>query len=241
MTPEIKNHVTAVFWIIVAVIIGLLIYLLDQTRQYFIAYLGFILALFVFFVVDYFRRPNFIICLGAINESPDGNFRFVHVNAINLDWPKWFFLFRRDAALNTTAEIIFKGKNSNKPFFSIPGRWSSNPEPIKIDSVIGKAIFDVEKARMGGLINISPSENSRMLREGKLGIAIKFEGENACYGFSDISYRHDFKVPAWKLERGVYDIEIIIRSGRFSSSRSFVLENLGKELAKLILKEPEVC
>lgn len=77
--------------------------------------------------------------------------------------------------------------------------------------------------------------------DGKTKLQVKFEGENACYGFSDISYRHDFKVPAWKLERGVYDVEIVIRSGRFYSSRSFVLENLGKELSDLILKEPGVC
>lgn len=240
LTPEIKNHIIAAFWVIFAFVIGGIIYYFDKQKLYFTVYLGFLAALLVFSIVDYFRRPHFVICVGAINEHPEGQYRFVHVNVINLDWPTWFFLFRKDVAVNSTAEIIFREKDSKEILFSVPGRWSSNPEPIKIQGE-NTLLFDEEKARSGGIITISPSKNTSELREGKLGISIKYEGENEAFGFSDLSYTQRFKYQKWKLSRGVYDVTVRINNGRFSTSKNFVLENLGKHLDNFTLKAPNLA
>lgn len=239
MSKDKKNQIIAIFWTALLIIPLVILWNFHpkiEVNPFFLAYLSFLVALIIFFIVDLFKRPNFVISLGAINESVDGSYRFLHVNIINLDWPFWF-IFRKDNAVNTTAEIIFKEKDFNKPIFAVQGRWSSNPEPIKRDSTNTFLLFDEDKARVGGLITISPSPNTKELHEGKLGIAVKFDGENECYGFSDKSYSStNLREGSWKLQRGVYDVDVVVRSGRFSKKESFILENLGKNLQKFSLK-----
>lgn len=259
MNVNIKNHLHALFWTLIILVLGIFSFNdfgLEKVkgvtesiggRPVFIFYLGSIFALLVFVIEDLFRRPNFQLSIGAINERPDGAWRFLHVNVINLDWSKWFFLFRRKTANNTSAEIIFKEKDNGKIIFSMAGRWSTNLEPITwhVDSS-GKlqGIYDPVLARSGTLVNISPSLNSSDLREGKLVIAFKSKDENECYGFNNDSYggnwTHDerpFRIVTQKLDRGIYDIEVIVRSGRTQARKKIILENLGNTLDKMILKE----
>jgi len=241
MDKDKKNQLTAVFWSIILISPLIILWNIHpkiEINPFLLAYLSFLVALLIFFIVDLFKRPNFVITLGAINESEEGSYRFLHVNIINLDWPFWFFLFRKGNAVNTTAEIVFKEKDFNKTILSVQGRWSSNPEPIIRDSTNKYLLFDEDKARQGGLITISPSRHTKELREGKLGIAVKVANENLCYGFSDNSYNSP-NFPgkdSWKLQRGIYDIDVIVRSGRFSKKENFVLENLGSSLQDFILR-----
>lgn len=260
MKENTKNHIRAISWVLILVLLGVFSFtdfgigiiksLLGgiEGRAVFLFYLGSIFALLVFAIEDFFRKPNFILNVGSINESPGGEWRFLHVNVVNLDWPKWFFLFRRNLASNTSAEIIYKEKDTNKKIFSMAGRWSTNLEPItpQLDSSTTPprflAIFNQELARYGTVANISPSDDINDLREGKLVVAFKSKDENECYGFNNDNYipnwDHDrqFRTISHKLERGVYDVEIIIRSGRTVAKKQFILENLGDRLDSMILK-----
>lgn len=249
MNYRIKNHLKALLYLGFGILLGVFFFYTKwniDLNGLFLAYLGFVLALVTFAVVDFFRKPNFIICKGTINDHPDGVWRFVHVNVVNLDWPSWFFLFRRDIAKNTTAEIIFRDKGSRNQLFSIPGRWSYNLEPLEEQG--GGTKFDLEKARVGGLINISPSIDTNDLREGQLGIGIKYQDDNDCYGFSDESYKfavdqqaNNFRKPEWRLRRGEYIFEVIVKSSRFATKKSFLIENLGKDLSDFQIKELKEC
>lgn len=249
---SIKSHVVALWWCLFVIILGYLVYNstipLPEANQYFYVYIGFILALLIFFVVDYFRKPNFYICIGAINEQPEGKWRFLHVSVYNLDWPRWFFLFRRDIAYNTAAEISFVEKDTNNNAFTIKGRWSTNLEPItpiiitKDGEPKMQLIFDRDKADRGRSTNISPSKNINDLREGKLVIGIKHKEDNYAYGFNDESYQHSendkpFTNKIWKIERGEYDVKIIVRSSRYSYTKIFTLKNLGGDLKDFHLED----
>lgn len=260
MQHVLKNHLQAFFWVLIFFLSALIVFWIDLSlpnKPWFLAYLGFILALAVFAAVDFFRKPNFIISLGAINDKPDGSWRLLHVNVVNLDWPRWFFLFRRDLARNTSAEIVFKEKDSNKTIFSMSGRWSNNLEPI-VTQLNSRAddnqkfsalyFYNEELARRGSMMDLSSSSGPKDLREGKLVVAFKSKDESSCYGFNNYSYNpaeweHDrqFRTLSQKLERGVYDVEVIIRSGRVISRKVFALENLGDTLNAFQLKTSSNC
>ena len=263
MNENIKNHVKAFFWTLIIIGVGIFAFkdlgfekVRDLTQSLgdkpvFLFYLGSIFALLVFVIEDLFRKPNFKINIGTINETSSGDWRFLHINVINLDWPKWFFLFRRSAAKNTSAMIIFKEKNVDNLIFSMIGRWSTNLEPLAIHyestSKETRQIFytyNEEMARKNRLADISPSTNINDLREGKLVVAFKSKDENECYGFNDDSYHpskweHDrqFRTLDQKLGRGEFDVEVIVRSGRTVARKNFIIENLGNSIDKMILRE----
>ena len=263
MSENIKNHIKAFLWTIVIVGIGIfafkdfgIVEVSDLIKSLgdkpvFLFYLGSLFALLIFVIEDLFRRPNFKINIGTINETPNGDWRFLHINVINLDWPRWFFLFRRNLARNTNATVIFKEKNVDNLIFSMVGRWSTNLEPFTIhyDSASKEQrqifyTYNEEMARRNRLADISPSNNVNDLREGKLVIAFKSKDENECYGFNDDSYNpskweHDrqFRTLDQKLGRGEFDVEVMVRSGRTITQASFIIENLGNSIDKMILKE----
>jgi hypothetical protein len=263
MSENIKNHLKAFFCTLVIIGVGFFAFYdfgIEEVRNFvkslgdkpvFLFYLGSIFALLVFVIEDLFRKPNFKISIGTINETPNGDWRFLHVNVINLDWPQWFFLFRRNIAKNTSATIIFKEKNVNNLIFSMIGRWSTNLEPLTIhyDSASKETrqifyTYNEEMARRNRLADISPSNSINDLREGELVIAFKSKDENECYGFNDDSYNpskweHDrqFRTIDQKLGRGEFDVEIVIRSGRTFARKNFMIKNFGNSIDKMILKE----
>lgn len=251
MSRNAWNNILALWWLAVIVLLGIFVYdgfgwsigkwVINSVGQkpVFIFYIASVFALLVFWIERVFCRPSLGITIGAINESPDGSLRFLHVNIVNLDWPRWFFMFRRSTAENTKAEIVFKERDFRKIIFSIEGRWSTNLEPLRQDlDEVGfpRRIYDLELARIGGLADISPSRSSQDLREGKLVVAVKLKDDNECYGFNNESYAEGIKRESAELQRGMYDIEVIIRSGGVVVRREFILENLGNDLKSMTLK-----
>lgn len=224
------------FWIILAILIGYFAYAnSSKPVDYFSVYIGFLLSFLGIYVSGYFTRPNIKICLGSEDDAPNGSLRFVHVNVLNLDNPKWFFIFRRKPAEYCKARLTFKKIDSNNAELIILGRWSSKGEPITPDGKV-----DFSKFPEGTSITITPSRSLEDLTEGKLGLAVKFNNENECYGFNDWSYAYNFKHPQFKLNRGKYRITVEILIGTYIFQRTFMLDNSSVDIDKFKLSSFEL-
>jgi hypothetical protein len=107
----------------------------------------------------------------------------------------------------------------------VMGRWSSSPEllqKIAIQTpkeVIVIDIPDLTKLPYGRRLDLIPG------RKEPICIAVKFDGEEECYIFSNESYlvapspHTRWRYPPWKLGKGIYYIVITIVSGNIQKKK----------------------
>lgn len=219
------NNLKYLFWIALTIIVGFLAYRAStKPIDYFSVYVGFLLSFLGIYFNDYFTKPNIKICLGSEDQASDGSLKFVHINVINLDNPSWFFIFRRRTAEYCKVRLTILSTDGDT-LCNFSGRWSSKGEPITPDKKV-----DISRFPEGMITSISPSKDVGELQEGKMGVAVKFNNENPCYGFNDWSYAYNFKHPQFVLQRGKYKVRVEVAVSSQRIYREFLLNNQSSDI-----------
>jgi hypothetical protein len=104
----------------------------------------------------------------------------------------------------------------------MPVRWSESPEPVlPWFELNGERIQIIDQARIRLVERVDiPADEVRSLE-----IAVRFDSENDCYGWTNESYFHEFKHPNWKLLMGRYLIRIVIKYSGDETHKIFRLIN----------------
>ncbi len=131
----------------------------------------------------------------------------------------------RSPAFRCKATISFYHLNG-QPVFStnkMRGRWINTPQPYINQYVDNKLVQipDPNPFVLSRDIDIPAS------REEGLDIAAKFDNENDCFGWTQESYVHMWRHPAWKLPQDRYIVKIEVESLGYYHCTVFRLDNSG--------------
>ncbi len=184
------------------------------------------------------EKPRLHIRLNDNYWVDDGGMRLVHLYVSNPSvHPLVGKLTYRQTAQKTLLQLEYSDYDGIKPKFSFEGRWSSNPAPRQFRLVNGERheIFDpwlVQRGRFLDIVSDSKPE--------PVAIAVKFEGEEDCYGFTNESYEpNHLRDAKRKLPKGKYIVTATAISGEVSSEPvQFLLHNDGTSHSDLWLDIP---
>ena len=103
-------------------------------------------------------------------------------------------------------------------------RWVSSPKPVpnQIVGLDGKVLFlirDFTRSVADSRVDVYPGE------EELLDVAVRFDGETDCYGWSNESYLYNWRSPNWKLPRGRYLVKVVVTSSGQKCTDAFRLIN----------------
>jgi hypothetical protein len=148
---------------------------------------------------------------------------FYHLTIRNL--PAWWPFPGRRPAWSCKASIeAFNPDGSPAVSDPVPGRWTSQPEPL-LPVIRGDApanLLDPARLMQARKVDIHNHEDQR------LSVALKFEGEPACHLFSNESYRFPkWQNPEWCLGPGTYRLRVSVFYETGCAHADFELANLG--------------
>lgn len=109
----------------------------------------------------------------------------------------------------------------------IEARWPASPQPLQ-DIAIGGGIativdqFSLFRGRYHD-VHFHEAQSNRAL----LDAVLKEEGDNDCWVFSNESYVHDWKNPAWRLPKGEYVLRFTVYYEAGTAVADFLLNNAG--------------
>jgi hypothetical protein len=105
----------------------------------------------------------------------------------------------------------------------MPGRWSGWPEPLAFVGRIGEQAIEL----------VNPYFMSPQFRRidiysgapGSLDIAVRFDDDSECYGWTTENYNKRWKNPDWKLSAGRYLVRVNVSADAAQASAGFLLVN----------------
>jgi hypothetical protein len=184
-----------------------------------------LLAVATPYVLGWARRPSLEIQIGPKNEGERewGRFAFVHVNVVNKPLGSLFGLVeRREVASNCRVQMVFEGDNFK--LGPIEGRWSTTPEPIRVDA--GGGFVDPSLIPIGHRWTLAPDEGGA-----DLAVAVKTQGQQECFAFNGWSYLHPrWCNQEWRIPRGTYRVRVTASSAGASVERTLTLVNESESL-----------
>lgn len=189
--------------------------------------LGVLASAIAWLIGEYAARP-------LLNIVPDQNHsrgqspgnpphEFFHVRARNVpaSWP----LPGRSPAWACTASIeVFRDDGTRVATGDVHARWTSQPEPL---------LPVVAQGQTGNVLDPARLMQARRMdvhghHEEPISIAVKFEGEPACYIFTNESYVFPkWQNPTWRLPLGRYRVRVTVYYERGRAQRDFELRNDG--------------
>jgi len=103
-------------------------------------------------------------------------------------------------------------------------RFARSLQPIPMEIVLGEVrgfVVDPMRLSVDSRIDVYPGEST------PIDIAVKFDSEDECYGWSNLSYFSDppWRHPDWKLPKGRYLITVAVSSSGQKCTSSFRLFN----------------
>lgn len=175
--------------------------------------IGFILGVTATILLEWIRSPRITF---SINQSQDINVGPLSATVLSLiiknrDLPK---IIHRNIAYQCHGHIDFftlKGKRIGKR--EMIARWSTLQQPI--NTTKEEVIFHV----LNSFKDINPGESEPM------DIAIRYKGENQCYGWNTEAYLHNLRNKCYELQKGEYIINIEIKSSGIVFKEKFWLIN----------------
>lgn len=184
-----------------------------------------LIAIVTPYVLAWVRRPSL-----DIQEGPTTGegmpWRFLHITVINRPLRGIFRHQRREVASGCRVTMRFLRANDEVRIFEIPGRWSSNPEPLRQMEIGGKLQLVAESTLVlaGARYNLEASDEGSTVA-----VAVKHEGDLKAYAFNSYSYYHPrWANPEWELPEGEYLVEVKAWSGQdVSNPTRFRLINRG--------------
>jgi hypothetical protein len=158
-------------------------------------------------------------------------------------------LLTRDPAQGCVVDFdFFKWGTDERVIPTVPGRWSSHPEPIRsvpnpdpraVPSMPGTAILDPGWQRFASVYDATLSPREHDVAAGHAGeeVAIAILRAGEAYAFSTASYAQPaWAVPEWKLGKGTYRVRVRVHGSSVGCEREFKLEYLNNDFAKFVLQ-----
>jgi hypothetical protein len=159
-------------------------------------------------------------------------------------------LLTRDPAQGCVVDLdFFKWGTDERVMPTVPGRWSSHPEPIRsipnpdpqpaAEYTGGTAILEPGWQRFARVYDATLSPREHDVAAGHAGeeVAVAILLPDAAYAFSTASYaRPAWEVPEWKLDHGTYRVLVRVRGSSVERERAFKLEYLDNDFAKFALQ-----
>jgi len=188
------------------------------------AVLASLVAIVLTIVIEKLHKPRLKLEIVSpvdrlFDDRPAHQMRAVRVRLSNSALPRWASWMLRNAALQCHGTITFYHLDGQNVFGrSMHIRWSDAPEPIPIRVQIGNhkgLIFDPTRFTITQRVDIYPGESA------ELDVAVRFDNEPECYGWSNESYFSDppWRNPNWKLppERYLVGVNILSSGERCTS------------------------
>ena len=194
---------------------------------------GAVITILLTIALEMLRRPKLRLCIAEIEEAdypqdrPAKRGRALLANLVNEQLPWFARWMSRSPALQCRGTVTFHNIDGESFFASeMPLRFARSPQPLPIQINLGEAqgvLVDPLRLTADSRVDVYPGEAT------PLDIAVKFDEEDECYGWSNLSYLSDppWRHPDWKLTKGRYLIEITVFSSGAKCSGVFRLLNQG--------------
>ena len=195
-----------------------------------------VLAVATPYILGWARRPSLDIRGGPKNEGERawGRFAFVHVTVKNKPLRGLFALVeRREVAGDCRVQALFDGNDFS--LGPIEGRWSSTPEPSRVEVHDGQVTSFVDPSLIppGHRWTLAPDEEGA-----NVAVVVKIDGQEECFAFNGWSYLHErWCNRNWRIPKGTYRLRVTASSVATSVERSFTLVNESGSLDDLQLRE----
>lgn len=195
-------------------------------------FLGVLASLIVAMFVEWMRKPRL-----SINILPPENVYIIKggvaigtyiglkVRVSNSRLPFVFRWMQRQSARDCRAALQFL-REDKTPFIArpMPGRWAGAVQPVPLEGVIRPSmgtieIHDIARLTADSRIHIPAGE------EEGLDVAARFPGSTDAYGWTNESYRHNFRHPDFTLPKGNYLVDIVVQSEGVKKQWRFRIEN----------------
>jgi hypothetical protein len=156
--------------------------------------------------------------------------RHLRVRLRNKPLHPYFRWMLRSAALQCRGEITFHNVEGQNIFGTkaMPVRWVSSPAPVTVSGQIVDLHEPAEViSRIVGFtgvqstIDVYPGDKDAQM----LDVAVRFAGEQECYGWNNEAYFHNWRTPDWRLPRGTHLVTVVISSSGDKRSGKFRLMN----------------
>lgn len=193
---------------------------------------GTVMGILIALAIERQRLPKLSLSVGSIHELEEDvlgrpETKWLRVEVKNEQMPRLLRLFYdRETASTCRGRVAFYHSTGEPAFAeSMMGRWSSNPQPQnrtftsigedgELTAFVGREVLPPEIP-----INIGPD------RAEFLDIAVKFRGEEPCYGWNNESYYRDWKNEDWKLASRRYLVKVIVKTSTQDFTADFRLVN----------------
>lgn len=160
----------------------------------------------------------------SVAEHITPHYAFYHIIIKNERKRLWLTI---NPVLYARITIIFRDK-SGRELFRIPAKWDFRPEPL---INYKEKVVDPSLISQCEVLDINPGSEESFC------ICIKQDGEDAIYGFNAYSYLHPFcKNPKWKLDKGEYYVDIVLKAANAYKEFHFTLRNNGPRFRDVELK-----
>jgi hypothetical protein len=173
----------------------------------------------IVFVVwmEYVRQPKLKLSIvSPVDKIFDGNyparkFRSLRLCVSNKNLPFLLRWLLRIPAQNCYGKISFHMLDGQNVFGrEMQIRWTDSPEPTPIFANVGgqpALIYDTERLTPRYNRDVFPGTDGEILD-----VAVRFDSDNECYGWSNESYFSEpkWRNPKWKLDAGIYLVRVEI-------------------------------
>lgn len=180
----------------------------------------------------YVRGPRVEIRAKAWTAASPVPWHFAAVDIRNAPSPRWLPITQSTAlACRVTLEFRKGGQLAIPP---VPARWSARPEPIRT--------LPVDHNGTVGLIQVPALElipDSYVFdlpaggRWEEVAVAVLREGEAFAWGAE--SYLHGWRHPDWGLDRGEYEVTVIVEHPAGRAAEAFRLRYLSNSFVEFRL------
>jgi hypothetical protein len=194
---------------------------------------GAIVAILTTITVEMVRRPKLRLRIAPAVDAPYPEDRpakrghALTVDLINDPLPPFFRWMSRSPALQCRGAISFHHLDGQRFFKDqMPIRFARSPQPVPMQIVLGELhgfLVDPMRLSADSRVDVYPGEFT------PIDIAVKFDSEDECYGWSNLSYFSDppWRHPDWKLPLGRYLIAVSVSSSGQKCTGLFRLLNHG--------------
>jgi hypothetical protein len=158
------------------------------------------------------------------------DYEFYHIIVRNK--PSGYLMPSRKPAWSCSANINVLDMDNTILIKGVQSRWTSQPDPL-LPAVVGNSVANlIDPARIVLARKVDVHYNG----EQHMPVAIKYEGEDYFYIFTNESYFDpEWKKPEWRLGKGNYIIEVILFYENGPSVIKFNLVNKGAKRSDLKL------
>jgi hypothetical protein len=195
----------------------------------------------VVLILERQRRPQLSMTIGEAgrilpNDPLDRpETKWLHVDIGNTRIPKWIgWAYDRLPAPQCRAWITFHHVDGHRVFpREMVARWVETPQP-------SPKIIPTDKGQAATLHNQQHVVDIPPGAQSSIDISSKCKGDEACYGWNNESYLHDWKHPEWKFGSDRYIVRVRVRtSGREFTDAFLLVNDAGYDGFRLEPLEPE--